>query len=356
MHCDNRNNPQGNGLGTAHAFGDTFTAWYSVDCFRSLLSDRVRDIMTAPVHLAPMAGVTDSAFRIICKNFGADFVTTEMISAKGLHYNNKKTASLMELSDSEKPAAIQLFGSEPDIMAEVAPILEQAGAAAIDINMGCPMPKIVSNGDGSALMKNPRLAGEIVRAVKNAVKIPVTVKFRKGWDSDTCVEFAKVLEANGADSLTLHARTKEQLYSGKADLDAIRNVKNAVKISVIGNGDIFSAQAAKHMLDFTGCDGIMVGRGALGNPFIFKEIKELLETGVVSYRPTDSERLKTALSHANMLCERVGEHIGALEARKHIAWYVKGMRNANALKTRVFSAKNLAEINEILESAMHSYE
>lgn len=308
--------------------------------------------MTPTVHLAPMAGVTDSTFRQICKKNGADFVTTEMVSAKGLYYKSKKTAALMSLSTEEMPAAIQLFGSEPDIMAKVAPLLHKAGAYAIDINMGCPMPKIVGNGDGSALMKNPALAGEIVKAVKNAVKIPVTVKIRKGWDSDTCQEFAKVLEANGADSITVHARTKEQLYSGNADLNAIKEVKNAVKIPVIGNGDIFSAEDAKNMLDFTGCDGVMVGRGALGNPFIFRQIKELFEKGSVTYFPSDSERLKTALLHTKMLCEKNGEHIGVLESRKHIAWYVKGMRNANSLKNRVFTAKSLAEIIEILESAM----
>lgn len=304
------------------------------------------------VYLAPMAGVTDGPFRKICKNFGADFVTTEMVSAKGLYFKSKKTASLMELSEDEMPAAIQIFGSSPEIMAEIAPLLEQTGASAIDINMGCPMPKIVGNGDGSALMKNPYLAGKIVKSVKNAVKIPVTVKFRKGWDSNTSAEFAKVLEANGADALTLHARTKEQMYSGKADLDAIRDVKRAVKIPVIGNGDIFSPEDAENMLYVTGCDGVMVGRGALGNPFIFRQIKELLKNGSVSYRPTDYDKLKTALMHANMLCEKFGEHIGVLESRKHIAWYLKGMRNANNLKTRVFSAKSLTEISEILESAM----
>ncbi|MBR4173460.1 MAG: tRNA dihydrouridine synthase DusB [Clostridia bacterium] len=303
------------------------------------------------LHLAPMAGVTDSSFRKICKSYGADFVTTEMISAKGLYFKSKKTASIMELSEDEQPAAIQFFGSDPEIMAEVAPFLESAGAAAIDINMGCPMPKIVGNGDGAALMKNPSLAGKIVKSVKNAVKIPVTVKFRKGWDGDTASEFAKVLEASGADGLTLHARTKEQLYSGKADLDSIKAVKNAVKIPVIGNGDIFSAEDAKYMLDFTGCDGIMIGRGALGNPFIFREIKDFFEKGAY-FSPDNSERLETALLHAKMLCEKEGEHIGVLESRKHIAWYVKGMKNANSLKNRVFAAQSFLEISRILKSAM----
>lgn len=306
--------------------------------------------MKKTVHLAPMAGVTDSTFRKICKSFGADFVTTEMVSAKGLYYKSNKTAALMAISEDEQPCAIQFFGSDPQIMAEVAPRLQAAGAAAIDINMGCPMPKIVGNGDGSALMKNPRLAGEIVKAVKDAVTVSVTVKIRKGWDSDTCAEFAKVLEANGADAVTVHARTKEQLYSGQADLNAIKEVKSAVKIPVIGNGDIFSAQDAQNMLDFTGCDGVMVGRGAMGNPFIFREIKELFETGTVSSFPTDADKLRTALLHAKALCADKGEHIGVLEARKHIAWYVKGIKNANSLKNRVFSATTLSEITEILEN------
>lgn len=305
--------------------------------------------MSASIHLAPMAGVTDSSFRKICKSFGADFVTTEMVSAKGLYYKSKKTASLMTISEEEQPCAIQLFGSDPDIMAEVAPQLEKANACAIDINMGCPMPKIAGNGDGAALMKNPQLAGKIVKAVKNAVNIPVTVKFRKGWNTNTASEFAKILEANGADILTVHARTKEQLYSGKADLDVIKDVKSAVSIPVIGNGDIFSADDAAEMLDITGCDGVMIGRGALGNPFIFRQIKELLKNGSVTYFPTEKDKLKTAILHARLLCDSKGEHIGVLEARKHIAWYVKGIKNANNLKNRVFAATTLAELIEILE-------
>ena len=308
------------------------------------------------VHLAPMAGVTDSTYRKICKGFGADFVTTEMVSAKGLYYKSNKTAELMAISKEEQPCTIQFFGSDPQIMAEVAPQLVASGAAVIDINMGCPMPKIVGNGDGSALIKNPALAGEIVKAVKSAVDVPVTVKIRKGWDSDTCAKFAKVLEANGADGITVHARTKEQLYSGRADLNAIKEVKAAVKIPVIGNGDIFSAQDARNMLDFTGCDGVMVGRGALGNPFIFRQIKELFESGKADYSPTETEKLKTALLHTKALCADKGEHTGVLEARKHIAWYVKGIKNANTLKNRVFSATTLSEITEILENAIKFYE
>ena len=316
-------------------------------------SQKLRDYLQRdPFLLAPMAGVTDSTFRKICKGFGADYVTTEMVSAKGLYYNSKKTASLMEFSEEEQPLSIQFFGSDAEIMAKIAPMLERAGAASIDINMGCPMPKIVGNGDGAALMQSPELAGKIVKSVKAAVKIPVTVKIRKGWNSNTCAEFAKILEANGADGITVHARTKEQLYSGTADLSAIKEVKNAVKIPVIGNGDIFTAEGAKNMLDYTGCDGVMIGRGALGNPFIFRQIKELFEKGSVSYFPTHNEKLETALLHAKMLCADKGEHIGVLEARKHIAWYVKGLKNANNLKIRVFTACSLAEITEILKSAM----
>lgn len=307
------------------------------------------------VCLAPMAGVTDSTFRKICKGFGADFMTTEMVSAKGLYYKSKKTASLMEISDEEKPCAIQFFGSDAEIMAETAPILERFGAAAIDINMGCPMPKIVGNGDGAALMKDPELAGRIVAAVRKAVNIPVTVKIRKGWDGNTCAEFAKVLEANGADGITVHARTKEQLYSGKADLDAIKEVCSAVSIPVIGNGDIFSAYDAKNMLDFTGCDGVMVGRGALGNPFIFKQIKELFRTGTVKFSPTPYEKLETALFHAKALCADKGGHLGVLEARKHIAWYVKGIKHANSIKSDVFAAQSLEDVTKILEEAMRFY-
>lgn len=297
-----------------------------------------------------MAGVTDKTFRTICKSFGADCLTTEMVSAKGLYYKSKKTAELMSLSDSEKPISIQIFGSDPDIMAEVVPIIESCNPTAIDINMGCPMPKIVNNGDGSALMKNPKLAGRIVKAVKNVSKLPVTVKIRKGWDSCTAPEFAKVLEANGANMITVHARTKEELYSGKADLDTITKVKKAVKIPVIGNGDIFSVQDAENMLEITGCDGIMIGRGALGNPFIFRQIKEYLNCGKTSYSPSKEERLNTALLHAKMLCENKSEHIGILEARKHIAWYIKGIPHSNEIKNKIFTAKNFEEIKSILKN------
>lgn len=303
------------------------------------------------IHLAPMAGVTDLAFRLICKEYADVGLTTEMVSAKGLYYKDKKTASLMELDEREKPISIQIFGSEPDIIGQIIPEVEKFFPSAIDINMGCPMPKIVNNGDGSALMKNPELAGRVVRAAKDAATVPVTVKIRKGWDSTTAPEFAKVLEASGADMITIHGRTREQFYQGTADWDVIREVKKSVKIPVIGNGDIFSGEDAKRMLEETGCDGVMVGRGAQGNPFIFKQIDEYLNTGKITYFPTNTEKLESAIHHVNLVCELKGEHRGILEARKHIAWYIKGIPHSNELKTKVFTISEKDEMLEVLNDA-----
>ena len=301
--------------------------------------------------MAPMAGVTDLAFRLICKEYADVGLTTEMVSAKGLYYKDKKTASLMELDEREKPISIQIFGSEPDIIGQVIPEVEKFSPSAIDINMGCLMPKIVNNGDGSALMKNPELAGKVVRAAKDAATVPVTVKIRKGWDSTTAPEFAKVLEASGADMITIHGRTREQFYQGTADWDVIREVKKSVKIPVIGNGDIFSGEDAKRMLEETGCDGVMIGRGAQGNPFIFKQIEEYLSTGKITYFPTNQEKLEAAIRHVNLVCELKGEHRGVLEARKHIAWYIKGIPHSNELKTKVFTISGKDEMLDVLNDA-----
>lgn len=299
------------------------------------------------VFLAPMAGVTDVTFRRICKEFGAGLTYSEMVSAKGLYYKDKKTASLMQKAESEIPYVIQIFGSEPEIMAEIAPRVQEFGADIIDINMGCPTPKIVNNGDGSALMKNPELAGKVMRAVSDAVKIPVTVKIRAGWDSNTSAELAKVLEANGAAAITVHGRTREQFYRGTADWGVISAVKNSVKIPVIGNGDIFSAEDAVRMFEETGCDAVMVGRGSQGNPFIFKQIEELIQEGVVLSLPTEKERLELAWNHTKQLVADKGESRGIKEARKHIAWYIKGMHDSAAMKNMVFHASALAEIDEL---------
>ena len=299
-----------------------------------------------------MAGVTDLTFRRICRSMGCGVTCSEMISAKGLYYKDKKTKDLMKTEPGEKPYAIQIFGSEPEIMAEVAPLVEEAGADFLDINMGCPMPKIVNNGDGCALMKNPKRAGEIVRAVSRAVKIPVTVKIRKGWEEENAPEMAKILEDAGAAMIAVHGRTREEFYSGKADWRVIERVKNAVTIPVIGNGDIFSAEDAKRMSDETGCDGVMVARGAEGNPFIFRQIDEMRKTGKVTYFPTDKDKLEMALKHTRMLVEDKGEGRGIKEARKHIAWYIKGMRDSAQMKNRVFKAVTLAEIDELFQYAM----
>ncbi len=303
------------------------------------------------VFLAPMAGVTDSVFRAICVEFGAGYCTTEMVSSKGLYYKDKKTAELMRITDGEKPCAIQIFGSDPKIMAYAAERCLEFGAAAVDINMGCPTPKIVNNGDGSALAKNIPLAAEIAREVKRAVDIPVTVKIRAGWSADSinAVDMAKALEQAGIDAIALHARTREQFYSGTADWSLIKAVKSAVSIPVIGNGDIFKAEDAAAMFERTGCDAVMVGRGACGNPFIFREIAEFLEYGRVITETTPQERIETALSHTAAIVADKGEYRAIREARKHIAWYIKGMCGASKLKTEIFKAETFSDVKALLE-------
>lgn len=307
-------------------------------------------ILENNIILAPMAGVTDKAFRLITKPFGPSLMYTEMVSGKGLLYKNKKTQVLLEVLEDEKPTAAQIFGHEPDTMAKIAEDALAYGAEFIDINMGCPAPKIVNNGDGSALMKNPALASLIITAVKRAVNVPVTVKFRMGWNEDSinAVEFAKITEQSGADALTVHGRTREQFYSGQADIEIIKQVKQAVDIPVIGNGDINSGEKAENMLKYTGCDGIMIGRAAQGNPWIFKEIIEFLSCGISSAQPSLTERCQTAEKHLALLVEFKGEHRGILEARKHMAWYFKGIAGGAKLRSRINECCTLKEMQSVI--------
>lgn len=311
-------------------------------------------ILKNNIILAPMAGVTDKAFRLITKPFGPSLMYTEMVSGKGLLYKNKKTQVLLEVLDDEKPTAVQIFGHEADVMAKIAEDSLAYGAEFIDINMGCPAPKIVNNGDGSALMKNPSLASEIIRAVKSAVNVPVTVKFRTGWDSSSinAVEFAKMAENSGADAITVHGRTREQFYSGQANIDIIKQVKQAVSIPVIGNGDIDSGISAKRMLDYTSCDGIMIGRAAQGNPWIFKEITEYLKNGNILPAPSLYERCYTAEKHLRMLVDFKGEHRGILEGRKHMAWYFKGINGGAKLRNKINQCSSL---DEMLSTISYDY-
>ncbi len=302
--------------------------------------------------LAPMAGVTDRAFRELCVSFGASYVVGEMVSAKGLVYGSEKSRELLVLSEKERPAAVQLFGNEPETMAKAAKIAMEYSPDIIDINMGCPAPKIAMNGCGAALMKEPELCGRIVRAVKDAVPVPVTVKLRKGWDKNTvnAVEVAKICEASGADAVTIHGRTREQQYMPAADWEIIKQVKRAVRIPVIGNGDITSAELAAEMVERTGCDMVMIGRGALGNPWIFSEISRLLGHDRPSLPVSDAERITVLLRHVARMCEYKGENVAMREARKHAAWYFKGMRGAAALRKRAVEMNNYEDLIELCRS------
>ena len=308
------------------------------------------------VILAPMAGVTDLPFRVLCREPGAGCVVTEMVSAKAVLYNNRNTRELLQIDPDERPAAVQLFGSEPDIMAEIAARLEEGPYDYIDVNMGCPVPKIVNNGEGSALMKNPERAKEVLTAMVKAVKKPVTVKFRKGFNdlSVNAVEFAKMAESCGVAAVAVHGRTREQYYSGKADWDIIRQVKEAVRIPVIGNGDIFTPEDAGRMLKETGCDGIMVARGAKGNPWLFGRINHYLDTGEVLPGPSMAEIKAMILRHGRMLVQFKGEGVAMREMRGHMAWYTKGMPHSATLRNEINQVETLEGFVELLDRKIQS--
>ena len=300
--------------------------------------------------LAPMAGVTDDAFRRICEGFGAALTYTEMVSAKALTYHDAKTATLLRIHKGARPCFAQIFGSQPDVMAEGARLaLEISGADGIDINMGCPVSKIVGNGEGSALMKEPLTAARVIEAVVKASDLPVSVKFRKGWDSGhvNCVDFARMAEASGAAFVTIHGRTRDQMYSGAADWEVIAEAKAALSIPVIGNGDVTGGRSAIAMRDYTGCDGIMIARGALGNPYVFQEVKAAF-AGVPYTPPSNAERLDLAIAHVRGLVAHKGPH-GVIEMRKHIAYYVRGMKGASAFRTAATLAPTAEALIDLIE-------
>lgn len=304
--------------------------------------------------LAPMAGVTDLPFRLLCKEQGAGLLCMEMISAKALRYNNRNTKELLEIDPKEYPVSLQLFGSEPDIMAEQAKRIEALPFQILDINMGCPVPKVVKNGEGAALMKNPGLVYDIVHKVSRAIEKPVTVKIRKGFDDDqvNAVEIAKIVEEAGGAAVAVHGRTREQYYSGCADWEIIRRVKDAVSIPVIGNGDVTSGQRALDMLEQTGCDGVMIGRGCQGNPWIFRELLEYEETGRIPERPSRSQIRDIMLRHARLQMEFKGDYLGIREMRKHVAWYTKGMEGSAKLRDEINKVENYEELEKLLAKRM----
>lgn len=304
-----------------------------------------------PFLLAPLAGVTDSSFRRICKSQGAGMVYSEMVSGKGLYYNDKNTEKLLKIYDDEKPVAFQIFGSEPEVIAYTAKVLSDRENAILDINMGCPVPKVVKNGEGSALLKNPKLVYDIVKAAVDNAGKPVTAKIRIGWDSSSinAVEISKAIEEAGASAVAVHGRTREQYYSGKADWDVIAQVKENVKIPVIGNGDVNSGEDALSLMQHTGCDFVMIARGAMGNPWIFRDAVALWNGKTKPDYATIDERIETIKTHIKYVIEEKGEYIGIREMRKHVAWYMKGLKGAAEIRRRVNTIEDINQLEELLD-------
>ncbi|EQK46419.1 MULTISPECIES: tRNA dihydrouridine synthase DusB [Paraclostridium] len=309
------------------------------------------------VFLSPMAGVTDLPFRLICKEQDCGMLYTEMINAKALCYDDQNTKKMLKIEEEEHPVAVQIFGSDPAFMGGAAEILNEYPNEILDINMGCPAPKVIKNGDGSALMKNPKLAEEVLKSVVKNSKKPVTLKIRKGWDDNNinAVEIAKIAEASGISALAIHGRTREQYYSGKADWDIIAKIKESINIPVIGNGDVFEVEDAINMINKTNCDAIMIGRGAQGNPWIFKRINHYMKTGEILPEPTGEEKINTALKHLKLAIDEHGEYVAVREMRKHIAWYLKGLRGSARLRDEINKIESYEEVvNKLRDYLSHS--
>lgn len=303
--------------------------------------------------LGPMAGVTDLPFRVLCKEQGADLIYTEMVSAKGIYYKNKNTDALLEIAERERPVALQLFGSDPEIMGNMAAQIEHRNFDILDVNMGCPVPKVVNNGEGSAMLKTPELAGKVIESIANSISKPVSVKFRIGFEEidEKIIDFAKRMEASGASLIAVHGRTRAQYYSGKANWDVIRQIKKAVSIPVLGNGDVFTPQDAKAMLEQTECDGVMLARGVRGNPWLFQQVKVYLEKGELIPKPGCEELVQMVLRHGKMQADWKGEYMGIREMRKHVAWYTTGYKNSAKLRSKV----NEIDTYQDLEQVMYAF-